>query len=362
MATRTSARACRARRAGPSAKENLDSMSLIRLGLCRILSATWSVDGRFRSAVRSSAGASVAAALTLGPVTVAGAGQPARPDAPAGAAYAAGITTWRSDYETDLRREDGWLSVAGLFFLAPGPNAFGSGPSNDIVLPGGAAPERAGTLTLKDGRVFVELTANVEGALNGQPVTRGELRPASADPRRAADVLRFGRLSLLLHRSGSRLAVRLRDPDGPVRRTFTGTRWFPVDRRWRLVATFVPFDAPRSVRIVNILGDEVELKSPGTVRFRWGGQPRSLLALSDGDELWFVFSDKTAGTSTYEAARFLYAPQPVNGQVVLDFNKAYNPPCAYNPFTTCPLPPRENRLDIAVTAGEKAYPSRWEPR
>ena len=276
--------------------------------------------------------------------------------------YSAEIAQWRAEYDADLKQEDGWLSVAGLFFLKPGANEFGSGASADIVLPKEAAPERAGTLTLKEGRVFFVLAEGVDATLNGQPAGGGELRPGSAEPRRRADVLRVGRLSLMVHRSGPRLGIRLRDPEGPVRRTFTATRWFRADRRWRVAGTFVPFDTPRPVRIVNILGDEAELSSPGMVRFTWDGKPRSLLALTEGERFWFIFTDQTAGVSTYKAARFLYASKPVKGRVELDFNKAYNPPCAYNPFTTCPLPPKENRLDFAVDAGERLYPSRWEPR
>jgi uncharacterized protein (DUF1684 family) len=281
---------------------------------------------------------------------------------PANADHATEITKWRAEREDNLKREDGWLSVAGLFFLDPGDNAFGTAASNAIVLPQGSTAERAGRFTLREGRVFFEVADRVDATLNGQPARSGELRPASSEPARRADLLRVGRLSLAVHRSGPRLAIRLRDPDGPVRRTFTSTRWFPIDPRWRITATFTPFDQPRTVRIVNILGDEVELESPGLVRFTWNGQQRSMLALSDDDELWFIFTDETAGVSTYKAARFLYTALPADGRVVLDFNRAYNPPCAYNPYTTCPLPPKENRLAFAVTAGEKDYPKRWEPR
>nr|MCU0256104.1 DUF1684 domain-containing protein [Vicinamibacterales bacterium] len=180
--------------------------------------------------------------------------------------------------------------------------------------------------------------------------------------RPAADLLRVGRLTLAAHRSGPRLAVRLRDPEGPVRATFTGVRWFPIDAAWRVTADFVPHPAPRRVTIVNVLGDELEVTSPGTVQFTVAGQAASLLAFEEGRRLWFVFTDATAGKTTYKAARMLYADPPRNGKVVLDFNRAENPPCAYNPFTTCPLPPRENRLALAVTAGERDYPNRWQPR
>ena len=235
------------------------------------------------------------------------------------ATYSGQITKWRTDYDADLKREGGWLSVAGLFILKPGRNAFGAAATNDIVLPKGAVAEKAGSFALKEGRVFFELADHVNGQLNGQPATRGELRPASADPSRPADVLRLGRLSLAIHRSGPRLAIRLRDPEGPVRRSFTSTRWFPVDRRWRVTAAFVPFDTPRAVRVLNLLGDEVELKSPGLVRFTWAGRACTMLALEGSEGLWFVFTDQTAGVTTYKAARFLDAAPAVDGRVELDF-------------------------------------------
>lgn len=267
---------------------------------------------------------------------------------------------WRAEVETKLRAETGWLSVAGLFFLHPGENTIGSGAQNHVVLPRDAAPARAGTITLREGRVSFQTAGEVSATLNGEPATSGELRPAVPD--RPADVLGIGRLALQVHRSGARLALRLRDPDGPVRATFTGMRWYPVDAAWRLTGEFVPHAAPRRVPLVNVLGDELEVASPGLVTFSVGGQTVSLTAFEEAGRLWFVFTDVTAGKGTYKAARFLYADAPRNGRVVLDFNRAENPPCAYNPFTTCPLPPKENRLPFAVPAGERDYPNRWQPR
>jgi uncharacterized protein (DUF1684 family) len=301
----------------------------------------------------------VAAALT----GVALAGSPASAQLPpAGPASASEHARWRAEREAELRAEDGWLSVAGLFFLEPGANSFGSASTNAVVLPADASPARAGVFTLAGERVFFDVSDAAEATLAGRPVRRGELRPASAEPARPADELRLGRLTLLAHRSGSRLAIRLRDPDGPVRRTFTGTRWFEVDPTWRVTGTFEAFASPRSVRILNVLGDRIELRSPGMVHFTREGRSHSLLALTEGDRLWLVFTDTTAGRDTYEAARFLYAPMPAGGRVELDFNRAHNPPCAYNPFTTCPLPPRDNRLPTPVRAGERAYPDKWHPK
>lgn len=299
-------------------------------------------------------GGLVLAALTV--VSADGA-QPPRDN---GAAAAQETANWRAAHEQRLRAEDGWLSVAGLFFLRPGENVVGSDAASHIVLPAGASPRRLGVVTLKEGRVYFSIDSAAQPMVNGAAAATGELRPGA--PGRPADVLRVGRLALNVHRSGGRLAIRLRDPDGPVRSTFTGLRWFPVAPQWRVVGTFVPHAAPRTVPIVNLLGDSLELESPGSVRVTIDGQTHTMLALEEEGRLWFVFTDATAGKETYKGARYLYADPPRDGRVIMDFNRAENPPCAYNPFTTCPLPPRENRLPIPIPAGERDYPNRWQPR
>jgi uncharacterized protein (DUF1684 family) len=264
---------------------------------------------------------------------------------------------WRVEYEAGLRAEGGYLAVAGLFFLQPGEQAFGSGEANPIRLPPGSSATRVGVFDVRDGRVFFRIDRPGEALVNGRLADRGELRPASSDPPQEADLMRVGRLVLLVHRSGDRLAIRLRDPESPFRRGFTGVRWFDPDPAWRLTARFDPFPQPERLEIVNLLGDVVPMRSPGTVKFVKDGHTHRLRPVSASDgRLWFIFSDETAGTDTYRAARFLYADPPVDGVVVLDFNRAYNPPCAYNPFTTCPLPPPGNRLAVAVRAGERDYP------
>jgi uncharacterized protein (DUF1684 family) len=273
--------------------------------------------------------------------------------------YTDAVEKWRRDYEAELRAEDGYLSVAGLFFLTPGSNAFGSGGGNAIVLPDGAVAAEAGRFELLGDRVVVRLAPGVRATLNGADVRDGgEMRPASGDPPRPADLLRIGRLTLLVHRSGPRLAIRLRDPEHVVRRQFTGTRWFPIDARWRIAADFVPYPAPRDITVLNTVGDEVTLQSPGEVEFTVGGARRRMQAVAEADgRLWFIFTDATAGETTYKAARFLYADAPSGGKVALDFNQAHNPACAYNPFTTCPYPPPGNRLAAAIEAGELDYGS-----
>lgn len=266
----------------------------------------------------------------------------------------AATAAWREQRERELVGPDGWLAVAGLFMLEPGPNTAGCDPANRIVLPADAAPPQAATFVYEDGTVTVE--AHAGGiTLNGAPLSgRQPLREASRSPQRPADRVGIGRLVLHLHRSGDRLALRLRDPESPIRTGFRGLRWFDIDPRWRVTGRFVPYDEPRPVVIQNILGDLEHYTSPGEVEFALDGRRLRLVPLTSGARLWFIFSDATGGRDTYPI-RFLYADPPRDGRVVLDFNRAYSPPCAYNPYTTCPLPPPANRLPVAIAAGERIY-------
>jgi len=263
---------------------------------------------------------------------------------------AATTEAWRVVRATEYTADDGWLSVAGLFFLEPGVNAMGSAAGATVVLPSWA-PDRAGYLELRDGRVLAHLADGVDATINGAPAERvTELRPASAH--RPADRLGLGRLVLHVHRSGERLAIRLRDPDSVLRRTFRGLAWYPIDARACVAARFVPHQAPVGVSIANTVGDVIKLESPGTVSFALDGRPVSLTAVTSEGKLWFILSDATAGKTTYKI-RYLYAEMPKDGRMMLDLNRVHNPPCAVNPHTTCPLPPKENRLTVPIAAGER---------
>lgn len=278
---------------------------------------------------------------------------------PAADDWRAATEAWRAKQEQSLRSPDGWLTVAGLFFLRPGVNTVGADPGSDVVLPDGAGPADAGRLTLTDGVVRFAPTTGVAASINQQPITGPvNLRLANAAEKRPADRVTIGRAIIHLHRSGERLAIRLRDPGSALRERFAGLRWFPLDERWRVRATFVPYETPRPVSVQNVLGDIEESVSPGEAVFDVDGQPVRLVAFKAGERLWFVFRDATAGADTYRI-RFLYADAPEQGtkgqRVLLDFNRAYNPPCAYNPHTTCPLPVAQNRLKVAIPAGEKRY-------
>jgi uncharacterized protein (DUF1684 family) len=295
--------------------------------------------------------------VALGAVLAAGLAGPAGTRADqardAGHDYAAEVQAWRTQRETRLRAEGGWLALAGLFWLKEGANSFGAGPGNDVVLPAGAAPARAGVFERQGGRVTVRMAPGVEASLAGTPVESAEVRSDAAG---TPDVLAVGRLRLqVIDRSG-RLGIRVRDPQSPVRLGFKGLSWFPVDASWRVTGRFVPHGQPRTLELADVTGSVQKMTAPGYVVFTHGGRELRLepvLEAADAKELFFIFRDATSGHGTYGAGRYLYAPLPRDGQVVLDFNKAYSPPCAYTRFATCPLPPRQNRLAVRVQAGEK---------
>ncbi len=271
--------------------------------------------------------------------------------------YVTEIDAWRADREARLKADDGWLTVAGLFFLGEGGNTFGASPLNDIVLRTG--PETAGVFTLRDGSITVRAPEGKTVAVDGRQVSAAQLWPYEG---RERPTITLGPLTLFGHYSGARLAIRIRDRDSDIRRTFGGLRWFPVDETYRVRGRFVPHDEPLTLELPNILGDVEAFRSSGTVTFTVGGQELTMTAVDSGNRLWFIFRDLTSGRETYPAARFLYAPAPeyadADGWTTLDFNQAYNPPCAFNPHTTCPLPPLENRLPVRIEAGELDYHTR----
>jgi len=270
------------------------------------------------------------------------------------AAYRASVEKWRAEYEADLKSDTGWLAVAGLFWLHDGENKFGTDPTNDIVLPEGSALAEAGTIKFHAGKIIAHLNPGVTATMNGNPVESAELIPDSRTAR-----LQFGRLTLWVHQSGDRYALRMRDPQSALRRDFHGLTWFPIDESYRVIAKWITFDKPRTVPIQNLAGDSLELPISGYAEFKFKGQDFRLegsFTLADHpDGVSFVIRDLTSGKETYAASRFLDTDMPKDRAIILDFNEAYNPPCAYNPYTTCPLPPPANRMRVRIEAGEKAY-------
>ena len=273
-------------------------------------------------------------------------------------AAATTVTGWRAedeqyrrDLEKKLTSDTGWLTIAGLTFLTETETTFGSDRGNDVVLPT-TAPSHVGTFVLaKDGRVSVRLEPGVQVTLlDGRPFPGGEIK---GDGEGSPDRLMLGDVQVWVHQSGDRLAIRVRDRNSPLRKSFTGMKWFPIDPAYRVEATFTAYPSPKAFQVPNLLGDIDRMTAPGRVTFTLQGKEHRMTAFEDEGELWFVFRDVTSGETTYPAARFLYTPLPKDGKVVLDFNRAENPPCAFNPYATCPLPPPENRLTVAVAAGEQ---------
>jgi uncharacterized protein (DUF1684 family) len=273
------------------------------------------------------------------------------PGKSADSTYQGTVAKWRADYESSLKSDDGWLTVSGLFWLHEGENHFGTDPLTDIVLHATYVPADAGDFMLQDGKIVVHVKPGVKMSMNDQPVTTTELKPDSR-----TDRLRIGDITLYVHASGERYAIRLKDKNSQIRKSFTGLHWFPVDESYRVTARYVPYEKPKPIVIQNILGDSGTDMLSGYVVFSLRGQEYRLEAEQDErGELSFVFRDLTSGKETYAASRFLDTDAPRNGSVVLDFNEAYNPPCAYNPYTTCPLPPPGNRLRTEIRAGEQIY-------
>jgi uncharacterized protein (DUF1684 family) len=268
-------------------------------------------------------------------------------------AYRAEVQKWRDEREARLKGDGGWLQVAGLFWLKEGDNAFGTDPKGAIVLPAGSAPAHAGVFELKSGKVAVRMEPGVEASVGGKTAATLELRPDVPGP---PDVVKLGpRLTLHVIERGGRLGIRMKDTQSPLLQQFTGLRWFPVREEYRVQARFVPHTPPKKVPVPNILGQVEDLPSPGCAAFTLGGREVRLdpvLEEPGATELFFIFRDETAKKETYPAGRFLYTAMAKDGTVVLDFNKAYSPPCAFTPYATCPLPPRQNRLPVRIEAGE----------
>ena len=277
---------------------------------------------------------------------------PAAPP-PREAAYRAEIEKWRSDRIRHLTADDGWLTVIALSWLEEGDNPIGAAPANRIVLPAGKAPPALGRIRLTVGKAHLEVTPGVEVTHEAKRVQSLDL---DSDEAGKPTVVRHGTLSFYLIKRGERLGVRVKDSANAARKAFRGIDSYPVQSAWRLEARFEPYPLKRTIPIPNILGTVSQEPSPGAVVFRVAGKEYRLDAVEEqGEEdLFLIFGDQTNGSETYGAGRFLYAPRPgKDGKTVVDFNKAYNPPCAFTRFATCPLPPPQNRLPIPIAAGEK---------
>ncbi len=272
-----------------------------------------------------------------------------------GNSYVKAIEKWRAERLEEINGEDGWTTLVGLFWLNEGQNRFGSDPSNDIVLSKSSAPKFTGLLRLDNG--VVRLEANPEAGItsDGKPASTLVLQ---SDGDGKPTVLKLASLKLFVIKRGEKLGLRVKDKHHPARSNFAGIDYFPLNFKFRFDAKFEPYDPPKIIPIVNVLGMIDNMTSPGALVFEVNGKTYRLDPVLEkgSNQLFIIFADVTSGKETYGAGRYLYADPPSgDGKVVVDFNKAHNPSCAFTKFATCPLPPRQNRLAIRVEAGEKKY-------
>ncbi len=267
----------------------------------------------------------------------------------------ASIDKWRSERVAELTNETGWLTLVGLYWLSEGNNTFGRASSNTLVLDHPSLTPTAGTFVLTHGHVTFHANPGSGITHGGQPVTTLDL---VSDATQSPTVVSSGPLRFFIIERAGKFGVRVRDVASRWRQNFRGLDYFPVDTDWVIDARFEPYEPRRHIPIVNVLGLEEDMVSPGALVFTHKGKEERLDTVLDGADamdLFVMFADSTSGHETYGAGRFIHVPFATNGRTIIDFNKAYNPPCAFNNFATCPLPPHQNRLALKVTAGELTY-------
>jgi len=274
---------------------------------------------------------------------------------PEEAAYVTELQQWHQRRIERLTSKTGWLSLAGLYWLKEGKNTFGSASGNNIKFPPQKSPDFIGSIYVEEGNVRTEINEEINVLHDGRRVTSIQMKPdLTGDP----TILYLDSLSWYIIKRGERFAVRLRDSENENIKNFAGIEMFPIDSTWRVQATLEPYKPPKIMDVPNITGTVSEETSPGALVFSLNGEEYRLdpIGQPEGESLFLIFADQTNGSETYGAGRFLYVKMPgENGLTIIDFNMAYNPPCAFTRFATCPLPPSQNVLPIRVTAGEKKY-------
>lgn len=267
--------------------------------------------------------------------------------------YNKSIEKWRGDHEVNLKKETGWLTVAGLFWLKEGTNTVGAGENFDVRLTDNFKQGKFGEIDFKNGAATLRVEKGVEAQSDGKSVSTLDL---VSDEKGKPTEIRTGTQTFFLIKREERFGIRLKDSNSEARRNFKGEHWFPIDESYKITARFEAFPEPKEINVPNVLGGNFKMKSPGLLKFSVQGKECSLQPVDEGDGMLFIiFKDKSSESETYKSGRFLYADKRVNGEAVLDFNKAENPPCAFTAFATCPLPPPGNSLDAEIKAGEKRY-------
>lgn len=300
--------------------------------------------GGKRNGLRLTCGWGAPLIAVLFACVLAAAGQPADPG------YVREVEKIRGEQADDLKSN--WVPLVGLFWLKVGVNTFGTDPANAVVVPKGTGPRYGGKFELNGDNVTVTLRPSVRGVVAGKAFTTAEMRPdTSGDP----TVLALGRLRIKLIKRGQRLGIRVKDVESPALAKFGRLTYFPIDPAYRVRAKWLPSDGKTSINVPDVIGDVTPTPVAGVARFSLNGQELTLTPVGGDPQkgLFFVFSDATAKSDSYPGGRFLDTGPVKDGTVVLDFNTAYNPPCAVTPYATCPMAPKENRLPVAISAGEK---------
>ncbi len=268
------------------------------------------------------------------------------------AKYVQEIKNWHNKRINNLRKESGWLNLAGLFWLNEGVNKFGSDKTNDIIFPEGKAPAFIGTLTLKDSTVTLRVNKGIKVKSDGKIITTADLK----NDVQGATVLEYNSLRWFVIKRGGRYGIRLRDLENSLVKSFKGIDTYPINLDWRFEAELEKYDPPKKLEITNILGMTEENISPCALVFTKEEKQFKLNALVEGNQYFILFADETSGEETYGAGRFIYVNKnDSTGKIILDFNKAFNPPCVFTKYATCPLPPKQNHLKLKVTAGELMF-------
>lgn len=287
-------------------------------------------------------------ALSLGLVGISACGTDSSEASPA---YVQTIEAWRQERIDALMAPDGWPALAGLFWLEPGANTFGAHPDNSVVFPD-KVPDTLGMFRLENDSVFMEMAPGQKATVEGREVAGFSLSGYETPP-----MVHFGDLSWIMIQRTDKLGIRLWDRKHSNLEDTIHIESFPIDPDWRIAAQWIPDTTGQKVHIRNVLDMEMDLETAGRLRFEYQGETHELTALEGSETTFFlIFADATSGSETYSGGRYLYADRPdSDGLTYLDFNKAYNPPCAFTEFATCLLPPVENRLEFPIMAGELTY-------
>jgi uncharacterized protein (DUF1684 family) len=272
--------------------------------------------------------------------------------------YAAELDQWRADRAKELKAPEGWLSLVGLEWLREGANTVGSAPGNSLHLPDGGPAHLA----------VIQQVGKIPGARLKITPASGEF-PAgfTIDGKKASpgvltenSKLKFGSFTVSIITRGDRLGLRIKDLNAPTRTGFHGLKWYAPNFEYRVKAKWIPYAQEHAIAVPTIIGTTLHEKVPGAAEFNVDGRTVRLEPIVEGTNLFFILRDTTSSSTTYGAGRFLYTNLPSGGlgqpgELTLDFNRLMNPPCAYTAFATCPLPPQQNRLLVAIPAGERRY-------